>query len=152
MDLAEETGATILIVKPDRISRRVSFISAIMECKKLNLTVTTTPNAGKFQLHIYAALAEQEREFISLRTKQALAPLKGTGKLGCNREDIDRANDAARALADSHAANVMDTVLPLKEAGRTLKQIADTLNKSGGNTARGGKWHPTTVKNVLTRR
>jgi hypothetical protein len=33
MDLAEETGATILIVKPDRISRRVSFISAIMECK-----------------------------------------------------------------------------------------------------------------------
>jgi hypothetical protein len=33
MDLAEETGATILIVKPDRISRRVSFISAIMEYK-----------------------------------------------------------------------------------------------------------------------
>ena len=112
MDLAEETGATILIVKPDRISRHVSFISAIMECKKLNLTVTTMPNADKFQLHIYAALAEQEREFISLRTKQALAPLKGTGKLGGNREDIDRANDAARALADSHAANVMTRCSP----------------------------------------
>ena len=77
--LAEETGATILIAKLDRISRRVSFISAIMERKKLNLTVATMPNADKFQLHIYAALAEQEREFISLRTKQALAPLKGTG-------------------------------------------------------------------------
>ncbi|EET47493.1 resolvase family protein [Thalassobium sp. R2A62] len=45
----------------------------------------------------------------------------------------------------------MDTVLPLKEAGRTLQQIADTLNKSGVKTARGGKWHPTTVKNVLAR-
>ena len=127
MDLAEETGATILIVKPDRISRRVSFISAIMECKKLNLTVTTMPNADKFQLHIYAALAEQEREFISLRTKQALAPLKGTGKLGCNREDIDRANDAARALADSHAANVMDTVLPLKEAGQADRRHSEQV-------------------------
>ena len=151
MALAEETGATILIAKLDRISRRVSFISAIMERKKLNLTVATMPNADKFQLHIYAALAEQEREFISLRTKQALAPLKGTGKLGGNRGNIDKANDAARALADSHAAKVMDTVLPLKEAGRTLQQIADTLNKSGVKTARGGKWHPTTVKNVLAR-
>lgn len=151
MALAEETGATILIAKLDRISRRVSFISAIMERKKLNLTVATMPNADKFQLHIYAALAEQEREFISLRTKQALAPLKGTGKLGGNRGNIDKANEAARALADSHAAKVMDTVLPLKEAGRTLQQIADTLNKSGVKTARGGKWHPTTVKNVLAR-
>ena len=151
MALAEETGATLLIAKLDRISRRVSFISAIMERKKLNLTVATMPNADKFQLHIYAALAEQEREFISLRTKQALAPLKGTGKLGGNRGNIDKANEAARALADSHAAKVIDTVLPLKEAGRTLQQIADTLNKSGVKTARGGKWHPTTVKNVLAR-
>ena len=151
MTLAEETGATLLIAKLDRISRRVSFISAIMERKKLNLTVATMPNADKFQLHIYAALAEQEREFISLRTKQALAPLKGTGKLGGNRGNIDKANEAARALADTHAAKVIDTVLPLKEAGRTLQQIADTLNKSGVNTARGGKWYPTTVKNVLSR-
>jgi DNA invertase Pin-like site-specific DNA recombinase len=151
MTLAEETGATLLIAKLDRISRRVSFISAIMERKRLNLTVATMPNADKFQLHIYAALAEQEREFISLRTKQALAPLKGTGKLGGNRGNIDKANEAARALADAHAAKVMDTVLPLKEAGRTLQQIADTLNKSGVKTARGGKWHPTTVKNVLAR-
>ena len=151
MALAEETGATILIAKLDRISRRVSFISVIMERKKLNLTVATMPNADKFQLHIYAALAEQEREFISLRTKQALAPLKGTGKLGGNRGNIDKANEAAKALADSHAAKVMDTVLPLKEAGRTLQQIADTLNKTGVTTARGGKWYPTTVKNVLAR-
>ena len=151
MTLAEETGATLLIAKLDRISRRVSFISAIMERKRLNLTVATMPNADKFQLHIYAALAEQEREFISLRTKQALAPLKGTGKLGGNRGNIDKANEAARALADAHATKVMDTVRPLKEAGRTLQQIANTLNKTGVTTARGGRWYPTTVKNVLAR-
>lgn len=151
IELAERTGATLVVAKLDRVSRRVSFISAIMERKRLEFTVATMPYADKFQLHIYAALAEQEREFISLRTKQALAPMKGTGKLGGNRENIDKANEAARALADSHAAKVMDTVLPLKEAGRTLQQIADTLNKSGVKTARGGKWHPTTVKNVLAR-
>ena len=86
-----------------------------MERKKLNLTVATMPNADKLQLHIYAALAEQEREFISLRTKQALAPLKGTGKIGGNRGNIDIANAAARKVADDHASKVMDTMYHSKK-------------------------------------
>lgn len=151
IELAEKTSATLLVAKLDRLSRKVSFISTLMDRKKLNLTVASMPHADKFQLHIYAALAEQEREFISLRTKAALAPLKGTGKLGGNRGNIDKANEAARAMADTHAQKVIDTVLPLKDAGRTLQQIADTLNKTGVTTARGGKWYPTTVKNVLSR-
>lgn len=122
-----------------------------MERKRLDFVVACMPTAEKFSLHIYAALAEQEREFISLRTKQALAPLKGTGKLGGNRGNIDKANEAARAVADAHAAKVMDTIRPLREAGRTLQQIADTLNRSGVTTSRGGKWYPTTVKNILAR-
>tara|TARA_B110000261_G_C13027191_1_gene334667 strand:+ start:227 stop:886 length:660 start_codon:yes stop_codon:yes gene_type:complete len=151
IDLAEKTGATLLVAKLDRLSRKVSFVSAIMERKKLNLIVATMPNADKFQLHIYAALAEQEREFISLRTRQALAPLKGTGKLGGNRGNIDKANIAARRVADDHASKVIDTIAPLKQAGRTLQQIADTLNKSGVLTSRGGQWYPTTVSNTLNR-
>jgi hypothetical protein len=89
--------------------------------------------------HLFkAALAEQEREFISLRTKQALAPMKGTGKLGGNRGNIDKANAAARALADTHAAKVIDVIRPMKEAGQTLQQIADALNKLGLPTVVGG--------------
>lgn len=151
VELAEKTGATLLVAKLDRLSRKVSFISSVMERKRLNFVVSSMPYADKFQLHIYAALAEQEREFISLRTKQALAPLKGTGKLGGNRGNIDKANEAARVLANRHAQKVLDTVQPLREAGRTLQQIADTLNKTGVTTSRGGKWYPTTVKNILAR-
>ena len=149
--LAEKTGAVLLVAKLDRISRKVSFIAGLMDRKKLNFKVATMPSADKFQLHIYAALAEQEREFISLRTKQALAPLKGTGKLGGNRGNIDKANEAARMVANAHASKVLDTIKPLKEAGLTLQQIANTLNKSGVQTSRGGKWYPTTVTNVLKR-
>jgi DNA invertase Pin-like site-specific DNA recombinase len=151
IELAEKKGATLLVAKLDRLSRKVSFIAHVMDRKRLDLTVATMPHADKFQLHIYAALAEQEREFISLRTKQALAPKKGTGELGGNRGNIDKANEAARATADTHAAKVMDTIKPLRDAGKTLQQIADTLNRTGVTTARGGKWYPTTVKNVLAR-
>lgn len=151
VELAEKAGATLLVAKLDRLSRKVAFIANVMDRKRLSLTVASMPHADKFQLHIYAALAEQEREFISLRTKQALAPMKGTGKLGGNRGNIDKANEAARQLANLHAAKVLDTVKPLKRAGLTLQQIADTLNKSGVQTSRGGKWHPTTVSNILKR-
>lgn len=151
IELAEKTGATLLVAKLDRLSRKVSFISGVMDRKRLSLTVASMPHADKFQLHIYAALAEQEREFISLRTKQALASMKGTGKLGGNRGNIDKANEAAKSVADAHAAKVLDTVKPLKRAGLTLQQIADTLNKSGVQTSRGGKWYPTTVSNILKR-
>ena len=152
INLAEKTGATLLVAKLDRLSRKVSFISGLMDRKRLNLVVATMPHADKFQLHIYAALAEQEREFISIRTKAALKEAKAKGvKLGGNRGNIDSANEAARAVADTHAAKVMDTIRPLRDAGRTLQQIADTLNRTGVATSRGGKWYATTVKNVLNR-
>lgn len=151
VDLAEKTGATLVVAKLDRLSRDVETIAHILKRKKLNFVVASMPHADKFQLHIYAALAEQEREFISLRTKQALAPMKGTGKLGGNRGNIDKLNEAARQSADAYAMKVMDTIEPLRQAGRTLQQIANTLNKTGVKTARGGKWYPSTVKNVLAR-
>ena len=37
------------------------------------------PYVDKFQLHIYAVLAEQEREFICIRTKQTLQTAKERG-------------------------------------------------------------------------
>jgi hypothetical protein len=57
----------------------------------------------------------------------------------------------ARKVIDDHASKVIDTIVPLKEAGRTLQQIADTLNKSGVLTSRGDQWFPTTVSNILKR-
>lgn len=151
IETAEKVKATLLVAKLDRLSRKVAFIATVMDRKRLDLVVSSMPHADKFQLHIYAALAEQEREFISLRTKQALAPFKGTGKLGGNRGYIDEANQASKEQADRHAQKVMDTVRPLREGGQTLQQIADTLNKTGVATARGGKWYPSTVKNILAR-
>ncbi|WP_342216468.1 MULTISPECIES: hypothetical protein [unclassified Mesorhizobium] len=39
----------------------MSFIATVMDDKKVKLRVASMPHADKFQLHIYAALAEQER-------------------------------------------------------------------------------------------
>ena len=92
--LAKRSGAELLVSKLDRLSRRVSFIAALMEEKKLTLRVASMPTADSFQLHIYAALAEQERNFISLRTKAALAEAKSRGqKLGGMRDKTMKRNE-----------------------------------------------------------
>ena len=62
------------------------------------------PNADKFQLHIYAALAEQEREFISQRTKAGLQRAKERGvNLGGVCPGIEKANAARRFQATEAA-------------------------------------------------
>lgn len=78
---AKELDVTLIVSKLDRLSRKVSFIATLMEDKLLKFKVASMPHADKFQLHIYAALAEQERDFISIRTKAALAEKKASGAL-----------------------------------------------------------------------
>ena len=123
-----------------------------MDDKRVNLRVASMPYADKFSLHIYAALAEQEREFISLRTKQALAAAKARGvKLGGDRGNIAQINAAKRAKADAFAETVEGIVKPLKERGATLREIAEALNAAGVQTRGGGRWHPNTVSRVVAR-
>lgn len=150
--LVRSTGAELLIAKLDRLSRRVSFIAALMDDKAVKLRVASMPFADKFQLHIYAALAEQERTFISERTKAALRAAKAGGqKLGGLRDKTMKRNEAIQAKAIAEATRVMKVVGPLREAGETLASIAATLNETGIPTSRGGLWTPTQVSRVLDR-
>ena len=76
---AKAERAVLVVSKLDRLSRKVSFLASLMEDRDLDFKVSQMPFADKFQLHIYAALAEQERDFISQRTKAALAAAKARG-------------------------------------------------------------------------
>jgi DNA invertase Pin-like site-specific DNA recombinase len=150
--MVRETGAELLVAKLDRLSRRVSFISTLMDDKKVKLRVASMPNADKFQLHIYAALAEQEREFISKRTRAALAAAKARGKkLGGLRPGTVARAEATKAKADADARRVMDYVKPLRENGMTLQYIAEALQKADIKTPRGGAWTAMQVKRILDR-
>lgn len=152
LKLVRETGAELLIAKLDRLSRKVSFIANIMEDKRVRLRVASMPFADNFQLHIYAALAEQEREFISKRTKAALQVAKSRGaQLGGLRDATMKRNEAIQARAQREAAKVFKIVGPMRDAGKTLAGIAEALNGMKVETSRGGQWTAMQVKRVVDR-
>ena len=152
LDLCRKTGAELLVSKLDRLSRRVAFIAALMEDPKVKLRVASMPYADKFQLHVYAALAEQEREFISQRTKAALASAKARGKvLGGIRPGTEQRNEVRRQIAETQAQRLSAVVVPLRDQGASLREIAAALNGAGVQTARGGQWSAVQVQRVLAR-
>lgn len=145
--LARKHSAKLVIAKLDRFSRKVSFISRMME-SDVGLVVADMPSATEFQLHIFAALAQEERRQISARTKAALAEARKRGvRLGLNGEKlaIDNADRADRDARQVLAA------LPEGWREMSYSALAKQLNASGLKTARGSKFHPQTVKNLVFR-
>ena len=148
--LAKKENAVLVVSKLDRLSRRVSHLSALMEERGLDFKVAQMPHADRFQLHIYAALAEQERQFISQRTKSALAAAKARGvRLGATKNTVAAMVKARQEQAKRDAQKVAGVVLPLKAAGSSLRHICEVLNASGARTSRGGHFHPSLVSRMV---
>ena len=144
----------IVVAKLDRLSRDVAFISGLM-AQGVPFVVTEIPN-DPFMLHIYAAVAEQERTKISERTKVALAAAKARGvKLGNPRpgpmapEVRMRGVEVARQLADARAQQLSEILSEF--AGETANATAQALNERGLPSVRGGKWTARSVINVRAR-
>lgn len=152
IDHAKRARATLLVSKLDRLSRKVSFISNLIEDKKLDFRVASMPYADKFQLHLYAALAEQERDFISQRTKAALRQAKERGVvLGGLRDKTMKRNEVIKEQAQRRAEKLESIISPMKQQGSSLREIAAALNEAGIKTARDREWSAVQVKRVLER-
>jgi DNA invertase Pin-like site-specific DNA recombinase len=149
---AKQAGACLLVAKLDRLSRRVSFIAGLLEDQRLSFRVACMPTADKFQLHIYAALAEQEREFISARTKAGLAAAKARGvKLGGIRPNTIKTNEAAKAKATADAEQLRGVLAPMVASGMSLRAISEALAKVGRTGRTGQPIHPSQVARMIDR-
>jgi DNA invertase Pin-like site-specific DNA recombinase len=122
---AKKAKCEVAVAKLDRLSRDVAFISGLMAQRVPFIVTALGKNVDPFMLHIYAALAQQERAMISRRTKDALAAAKARGvKLG--RQEIADANKAAAAARDAELEPVLRELKHL-----SLRKIAAELEGRG---------------------
>jgi len=164
----KEHHALLVVAKLDRLSRDVEHVAGLM--KRVEVKVATMPNADNFALHLFAALAEQEREFIAQRTRDAMAALKRDALAGKSEAvaKVERRTQGlkkgrgvatgregkATMAAVAKAAALNAVVQPHIEAClykklTTLQSVADCLNAKGITTSRGSKWNPTAVRRVM---
>jgi DNA invertase Pin-like site-specific DNA recombinase len=155
--MARSYKCPIIVAKLDRLSRDVAFISGLMAQRVPFIVAELGTDADPFMLHLYAALAEKERRLIAERTRAALAQRKAQGARLGNLSNAGEAAALGRSVqseeAERFAANVLPVIRSIQSAGVTgMAAMATILNDRGVRTARGGRWHVSTVRNLLARR
>ena len=156
---AKVTGAILVIAKLDRLSRDAHFLLGLQKAGA-KFVAADMPEANETMVGFMAIMAQHEREMISRRTKEALAAAKARGvKLGNPNGAAHLrglGNNAAvariRENADNYATDLEPIIAHMRQQGiRSVRAMARELNRRGILTARGGRWHPTTVARLLDR-
>lgn len=164
---AKRAGASLVVAKLDRLARNVAFLSRLMEAG-VDFTACDMPHANRFTIHIMAAMAEHEREMISARTKAALGQAKARGTAlgsarpghwdgheearleGARKGNAKAAQSIARAAREEYA-DLLPVIRPLRDAGKSLRDVATALNAEGHRTRRGNAFTAVTVQRILER-
>ncbi|MBA3601926.1 MAG: recombinase family protein [Acidobacteria bacterium] len=90
-------GDVLIVWRLDRLGRSIrdliDWINLLEEegigFKSLQESIDTTTSSGKLVFHIFAALAEFERNLIRERTNAGLAAARSRGKLGGRKKSLD---------------------------------------------------------------
>lgn len=170
------TRSVLLIAKLDRLARNVAFTSALME-SGVEFVCCDSPHATKLTIHILAAVAEDEADRISERTKAGLAQIKrriqrdgsytarngrvisrlgtGTPSDAATMRSLGRRGAAASAEVRRKQSHERLEAVRLRAAelreGRSLTGVAEALNGEGYLTARGSRWGSGQVCRLLSR-
>ena len=83
-------GDVVVVTKYDRLSRSLQDLLSIVEAirdqgagfRSLAEDIDTTTPAGRLVFHVFASIAQFERERISERTKEGLVAARKRGRLG----------------------------------------------------------------------
>ena len=163
LDACRRYKARLIISRLDRLSRDPVFLLSLRDAG-IDFVALDMPEANRMMVGIMAMVAEQEREALSQRTKDALAAKKAQGvKLGNPRPETLTFNDPAIAAAAAvkagaavreQADQFAELIRPLLQgelAGLSANASAHELNRRGVRTARGGQWTARAVINVRQR-
>ncbi len=158
---AKVLGAKLVVAKLDRLSRDAEFTLRVRN-SGVDFACADNPDINRLTIGLLAVINEDERERISDRTKAALAAAKARGvKLGnpngaapllrAGRGNAD-AIRAVQAQAAERAKEYAEIIADIRESGvASFAGIARELNDRGIVTPRGGRWHASSVKNLLAR-
>ena len=138
--------------------RNVAFIASLQD-SKVRFKACDMPEADNFTIHIFAALAQKERELISERTKAGLATRKRKGKkLGAANKKIKTAlkktgyANSLEARRKNYLAfyeSLREQLTLFRKEGKSYESISETFNVCGIRALKGGLWSKQQVNTAI---
>jgi site-specific DNA recombinase len=146
---------TYSISRLARSTRDMLEIAERLDAKGADLVsmtekIDTTTAAGRMVFKMLAVLADFERDQIGERTKLALMHKKSKGEVYAATPFGFEAI-AGRLVEVKRESAIVANILKMREAGKSLADIANHLNASGIEGKRGGRWFPSTVRYLIQR-
>ncbi|PRD20855.1 UNVERIFIED_CONTAM: gin [Trichonephila clavipes] len=124
-------GDVIVVTKYDRLARSLRDLLDLVEVigdrgagfRSLAEDIDTTTPAGRLIFHVFASIAQFERERISERTKEGLEAAKKRGRVGGRPPALSRAQrDEVRKMRDEDNR-------PLAEIARLFRVSVQTVRR-----------------------
>ncbi len=128
------TGDTLIVWRLDRLGRSLKDLVQRVEelqqrqvgFRSLYESIDTTSSVGKFQFHVFSALAEFERDLIRDRTMAGLRAARARGRLGGRPRRLT----PEQVKMASHL--MQDPDVSVKEICQTLTISRSTLYRNVG--------------------
>lgn len=159
LQCCKEYNAMLIVAKLDRLARNLHFVTSL-QAANIEFVCCDMPTANRLTIHIISAIAENEAQLISQRTKQALAEKKKQGiKLGNPKNNGLVTQSIAKgckirkenAYADERNKKAGTLILSMRNNGSKWSDIVKQLNDNGFTTRRNCIFDITAVKRLFMR-
>lgn len=159
LQACKENNATLIVAKLDRLARNLHFVTSL-QAANVDFICCDMPTTNRLTIHIIAAIAENEAQLISQRTKQALAEKKKQGvKLGnpynngLTSQSIAKGMNIRQqnALCNERNKQAGTLILSMRNNGAKWSEIVKQLNLNGFKTRRQCDFDITAVKRLYFR-
>lgn len=125
-------GDVIVVTKYDRLARSLRDLLDIVEAIKergggfrsLAEDIDTTTPAGRLVFHVFASIAQFERERISERTREGLDAARRRGRVGGRPPSLSAAQKAeARRMRDEEGRSLPEIARLFKVSVPTVRRV-----------------------------
>ncbi|MHA3980904.1 recombinase family protein [Halovulum sp. GXIMD14794] len=124
-------GDVVVVTKYDRLARSLKDLLEIVEAigargagfRSLAEDIDTTTPAGRLIFHVFASIAQFERERISERTREGLAAARARGRVGGRPPALSPAQKAeVRRMRDAEGRTVAEIARLFRVSERTVRR------------------------------
>jgi len=159
--VADAPSVAVVVYSLSRLGRSQRLVAELLDetgpyrLRAVSVTepVDMSTAIGRAIAGVITVFAQLESDLASERTTSALAYAKSTGtRLGALSMVESQAADGTRHLDAAKVAIVRQVQAIAAETGLALRPLAAELERRGIRGAKGGRWHPRTLRVALAYR